>query len=129
MIVLDKYEKQWILLIKGQLKDKYPYTGGTWVETLKPLFTEIYGWNPDEDNNYHDYLRGVFNKLLDIHLKIKDEWSDKNGQLKEVFFASFYKGFSNTEELPIERAICKLCGIIQCTSVINSDGTKRFELY
>lgn len=128
MIKLDKYEKQWILLIKGQLNDKYPYTG-TWTETLKPLFIEIYGWNPDEDNNYHGYLRGVFNKLLDIHMKIKDNWYDENGQLKEIFFASFYKSIFYNEELPIERAISKLCGIIQYTSVVDSDGIKRFDLF
>jgi len=127
MIQLDKYEKQWILLIKGQLQEKYPYKG-KWVETLKSLFTEIYGWNPDENNNYHDYLRGVFNKLLDIQLKIKDNWADDNGQLKEIFFASFYKGIINDDELPIERAIGKLCGLIQCTSVIDNIGNKRFDL-
>lgn len=127
MIQLDKYEKQLILLIKGQLQEKYPYKG-RWVDTLKPLFIEIYGWNPDDDNNYRDYLRGMFNKLLDIQLKIKDNWSDPNGQLKEIFFASFYKGITNDEELPIERAIKHLCGLIQCTTVINSDKTKRFEL-
>ena len=126
MIQLDQYEKQWILLIKGKLQDKYPFKG-RWIDTLKPLFIEIYGWNPDEDNNYHDYLRGIFNKLLDIQLKIKDEWIDPNMQLKEVFFASFYKGITNNEELPIERAIVSLCGLIQCTSVINN-GEKRFEL-
>ena len=127
MIQLDQYEKQWILLIKGQLQEKYPFKG-RWIETLKPLFTEIYGWNPDEDNNYHDYLRGIFNKLLEIQLKIKDSWVDPNGQLKEVFFASFYKGISTDEELPSERAIGKLCELSQCTTVITSDKTQRFEL-
>jgi len=127
MIQLDQYEKQWILLIKGRLQEKYPFKG-RWVETLKPLFTEIYGWNRNDDNNYHDYLRGMFNNLLEILLKIKDNWTDPNGQLKEVFFASFYKGISYDEELPIERAIGKLCGLIQCTTVINSDKTPRFVL-
>jgi len=127
MIELDLYEKQWILLCKGRLKEKYPFKG-TWHETLKPLFTEIYGWNPDEDNNYNDYLRGMFNKLLDILMKIKDQWNDNNAQLKDIFYASFGKGISIDEELPIERAIHSICGLIQCTRVINSDGTKRFEL-
>jgi len=127
MIQLDKYEKQWILLCKGQLKEKYPFKG-QWIEILKPLFTEIYGWNPDEDNNYNDYLGGIFNKLLDILLKIKDEWTDRNAQIREVFDACFYKRIGNDSELPIERAIHRLCGLIQCTAVLNSDGTKRFEL-
>ena len=105
MIQLDQYEKQWILLIKGHLQEKYPYKG-RWVDILKPLFTEIYSWNPDEDNNYHDYLRGIFNKLLDIQLKIKDNWSDSNGQLKEIFFASFYVLIKSFSEASIKIAHC-----------------------
>lgn len=127
MIQLDKYEKQWILLIKGQLQEKYPFTG-EWPENLKPLFIEIYGWNPDENDNYHGYLKVIFDKLLDILLKIKEDWSGTNLQLKEVFYASFNKSISRDNELPIERAISALCGLIQCTSIINLDGTQRFEL-
>ena len=123
MIILNKNEKRWILMCKGQLQAEFAFTGN-WVNALKPLFEEIYGWSPDEDNNYQDYLRGMFNKLLDITLKIKDNWSDENGQLKEVFEATFYKN----NDLPIERAICSLVSIIQRTSVIDSNGNKRFEL-
>ena len=128
MITLDKYEKKWILLCKGHLREKYPFKG-TWHESLKSLFTEIYGWNPDEDNNYHDYLNCIFGKLLDTYLKIKDEWSNENAQLKEIFDAAFYKGISCDEELPIERAIHKICGLIQCNTVVNPDDTKRYELF
>ena len=128
MIELDNNEKRWILLIKGHLKDEYPFNK-TYINTMKKLFFENYGWSPDEDNNYHDYLRCIFNKLLDIHIKISDDKSESNNQLKEIFKASFYKGISNDSELPIERAVAELCGIIQCTSVLNDDGTKRFELF
>lgn len=129
MIELDKNEKRWILLIKGQLdENEYPYKG-KFIDIMKKMFFEIYGWNPDEDNNYHDYLRCIFNKLLDIHIKISDDKSSNNNQIKEIFKASFYKGISNDSELPIERAVEELCGIIQGTSVLNSDGTKRFELF
>lgn len=129
MIELDKNEKRWILLIKGQLdENEYPYKG-KFIDIMKKMFFEIYGWNPDEDNNYHDYLRCIFNRLLDIHNKISDDKSSSNNQLKEIFKASFYKGISNDSELPIERAVEELCGIIQGTSVLNSDGTKRFELF
>jgi hypothetical protein len=127
MIELDKYEKQWVLICKGHLKEQYPYTG-YWHNTLKPLFFDIYGWNPDDDENYQDYLRGVFNKLLDVYMKIKDRWTDENAQLKELFSVTFHKGISCDEELPIERAIHMLCALIQGTLVINPDGTKRFEL-
>jgi hypothetical protein len=128
MIELNQFEKQWILFCKGQLKDKYTYTKGKWVDVLKPLFIDIYGWNPDEDKNYSDYLKCLFNKLLDIYMKIKEEQSSENAQLKELFYSSFYKKFSDVSELPIERTINKLCHLIMFVVVIDSEGNKRFEL-
>jgi len=128
MIELNQFEKQWILFVKGQLKDKYPNTKGQWVDVLKPLFIDIYGWNPDEDKNYSDYLKCLFNKLLDIYMKIKEEQSSENAQLKELFYSSFYKKFSNVSELPIERTINELCHLIRFVAVVDSEGNKRFEL-
>ena len=126
MIELSKTEKQWIRICKGHYKDKYPYKG-EWTESLKPLFVEIYGWNPDEDNNYRDYLNCVFNKLLGILLKIVDDQSGTNLQLRGIFEAAFYKGISRNQDLPIERAIAELCGLIQNNTVV-VDGENRYEL-
>lgn len=128
MIHLDKYEKQWILCIKGHLKEKYPLKGN-FVQCLKPLFKDIYGWDPDEDNNYHDYLRGLFKKLLSIYLKIEDNQSgDPIHYISKIFEASFNKTISNDAELPIERAIIKLCGLIQSTSFLDHCGEPRYDL-
>lgn len=127
MISLDSNEKRWIKLCKGHYKEKYPFTG-KWANNLKPLFTEIYCWNPDEDNNYNDFLNCIFNKLLDIHLKILDDRSGNNNQLRSIFNAAFSKSISRTDELPIERAIAELCGLIQCNTVINENGEHRYEL-
>ena len=126
MITLTKYEKQWIKMCKGHFKDKYPYQD-SWVLTLKPLFVEIYGWDPDEDGNYRDYLNCIFNKLLDIHLKIALDQSGTNLQIRGIFEAAFYKSISRTENLPIERAIAELCGLIQNTLYLK-DGEPRFNL-
>lgn len=126
MILLTRIEKDWIYLCKGHYKDIYPYQG-SWVRTLKPLFVEIYGWNPSEDNNYKDYLNCIFNKLLELYLKIQDDRSGNNVQLRGIFEAAFYKGISRTERRPIERAIAELCGLIQNNTVIE-DGVKRYEL-
>ena len=126
MIILTENEKQWIRFCKGNLVD-YPLKQGGWIENLIPLFTKVYGWNPLEDNNYDDYLRVIFSRLLDLYLKIKESWSDENGQLKDIFYASFYKGFAYNQESPIERAICKLCGLIQCNLVIDN-GVIRYEI-
>lgn len=127
MIALSNNETHLIKFCKGHYRKKYPFTG-TWANILKPLFTEIYGWNPDEDNNYHDYLNCVFNKLLDIHLKIVDDRSGSNNQLRSLFEAAFSKTLSITDELPIERAIAKLCGLIRLSTVIDENGEKRYEL-
>lgn len=127
MIKLENSEKQIILLCKGHLVDKYPYTG-KWVNTLKPLFTEIYGWNSDEGDNYPNYLDVLFNKLLDTHFKIQEDHSSNFRQLREVFDAAFYKSISNDAENPIERAIHTLCGHIVCNRVIDNKGNKRYDL-
>jgi len=119
MIELTKYETQWIKLIKGHDQDKYPLTG-YWHNTLKPLFVEIYGWDPDEDN-YHGYLQCVFGELLEIYLKIQDDQSGSNKQLMDLFNAAFYKGISNDSELPIERTIHILCGLIRFNFVTYKD--------
>lgn len=126
MITLSKTEKDWIKACKGHFKSKYP-SQGEWTETLKPLFTEIYGWNPDADNNYRDYLNCLFNKLLEIHLMIVDDQSGSNLQMRGIFEAAFYKGICRDQALPIERAIAELCGLIQ-NNIVVVDGENRYEL-
>jgi len=126
LIELSKYEKKLILVCKGHLKKEYPWRG-EWHETMKPLFLEIYGWDPDSDKNYEDYLRGLFNKLLDVHMKIKTDYSSENAQLKELFSATFNKGISNDAERPIHRAIHALCALIQGVIVVEN-GQPRFSL-
>lgn len=127
MIQLDNNEKRWIKLCKGHYEKEHPFKG-SWIDNLKPLFIELYGWNPDEDNNYGDYLNCIFNKLLDIYLKIADDQSGNNNQLRGIFNAAFSKSISRTEDLPIERAIAKLCGLIQCNKVTDENHINRYEL-
>lgn len=126
MITLTDSQKKVILFCKGHLTDKYPSLGYS-HKILKPLFAEIFGWNPDEDDNYRDYLQGAFNYLLDLYLKIACDKSGSNHELKELFGATFSKGISYDAELPIERSIDKLCGMIQCNLVVDND-VKRYEL-
>ena len=127
MIQLGKTDKQWIKMCKLHYQDKYPRTG-SWVNNLKPLFTEIYGWNPDEDKNYNDYLNCIFNRLLELYLKIAEDRSGNNRELRLIFDAAFSKSISREEELPIERAIAELCSIIQFNTVISENGEHRYEL-
>ena len=126
-INLNKIEKKIIKFCKGHFKSKYPFTG-EWVISFKPLFIEIYGWDPDEDNNYHDYLNCLFGKLLELHLKIQDDQSGSNAQLKGIFEAAFYKGIVRSNDHPIERAISELCGLIQCNLVQSEKTGVRYIL-
>lgn len=126
MIELTKYEKAWILACKGQLAKQFPFSD-SWVKTLEPMFEKIYAWSPNVNNHYYDYLNGLFNKLLEIQLKISDDGSGSNVQLKGVFSAAFNKSISNDAELPIVRSINELCGVIQCNTVIDN-GKKRYDL-
>ena len=107
MIELNDSDKRFIKLCKGHYEKMYPFTG-KWVDTLKPLFRAIYGWDPDQYGNYRDYLNCVFSKLLEIHFKIQDDKSGTNLQLRSIFEAAFYKGIVREEDLPIERAIAEL---------------------
>lgn len=125
MIYLVSNERKWIKTCKLHYKGKYPFKD-SWVNTLKPLFKEIYAWDPEID--YQSYLNVLFNKLLEIYLKVADDKSGTNLELREIFAAAFYKSVSREDDLPIERAISQLCGLLQTNSVLEEDGTQRYEL-
>jgi len=125
MIELDKYEIKWIKFCKGHYKDQYRTNANNWVKSLKPLFKEIYAYDPDEF--YQDYLNCMFHKLFDIYMKIKLDQSGTNVQLKEIIGAGFHKTISREYELPAERVIAELCGQIQCNTVF-VDGVPRYCL-
>lgn len=125
-IPLDKYEVQWIKLCKGHFDKKYNFEDENRIERLKPLFTEIYGWNPDEDNNYRDFLDCIFKKLFSLYLKIHEETST-DLLITEVVSSSFWQRPSNNHELPIERCIADICFKIAWTP-INDCGVDRFNL-
>jgi hypothetical protein len=125
-IPLGKYEIQWIKLCKGHYDQKYNFEDENRIERLKPLFTEIYGWNPDEDNNYRDFLDCIFKKLFSLYLKIHDETST-DLLITEVVQSSFWQRPSNNHELPIERCIADICFKIAWTPVCDN-GVDRFKL-
>lgn len=122
-IELTKYEVQWIKLIKCHYDDKWPMTGD-WVDNLKPLFREIYGYDPDDHPN--DYKDCIFTKLFDIYLKIQDDQSGNNMELKEIIRASFAKSFRRPYNEPIDRVISELCGQIQCNTVIENKVNRYY---
>ena len=126
MIDLSENEKKLILICKGHYEEQYQGKG--WHNRLKPMCIEMFGWDADEDNNYYDYLSGMFDKLLKLYLKIEyNQSGDSTYYLSEIFNASFSKSISNDYELPIERALNKICGLIGCTIVVK-DGVERFSL-
>ena len=123
-IELNANDVMWIKLFKGYSFDVYPFKE-SWIETIKPLFTKLYGWNPNTDNYY--FLNCMFNRLFDIYIKIEHP-EIMNSSIKILFKCSHYKSISIDNELPIERAIIKLCGLIQGVEILNIDGSKRFNL-
>jgi hypothetical protein len=123
-IELTKYEVQWIKLIKCHYTDKWPMKGN-WVDNLKPLFKEIYAYDPDDYPN--DYRDCMFTKLLDIHLKIQDDESGNNMQIKEIIRASFSESYRRPYPEPIDRVISEICGHIQSNTVIKN-GVNRYYL-
>ena len=123
-IELTESEVRWIKFCKGHYKEKYNTSSKNWIESMKPMFIEKMGWSAEEF--YQDFLDCMFQKLLHIYLKIQDDRSGSNAQLREIFQASFSKG-RREYELPIERVIAELCGQIQCNTVIE-DGVERYSL-
>ena len=124
-IELSKYDVKWIKLMKFHYEDKYPMKGG-WIETMKPMFNEIYAWDADE--HYNDYLDCIFQKLFDLYLKIQLDQSGNNVHLKSIITASFNQSILTGDyKKPIERVICKLCSEITCNTVIEK-GVFRYNI-
>jgi len=123
-IVLTKQEIEWIKLCKGHYRDKYKTNARNWVDTVKPMFNEIYGWDADEHRR--DFLLCMFHKLLDIYLKIQYDQSGSNQHLKTIIGASFERTFTRDYELPIERCIAALCGEIQNNQVIENEVNRYY---
>lgn len=124
-IKLSKQEVEWVKLCKGHYKEKYRTNAKNWIDTLKPMFDEIYGWSSNE--HYDDFLDCMFNKLLDLYLKIQLDQSGSNQRLKEIINAASYKSFTREYDKPIERCIAELCGQIQCNQVVEN-GVHRYKL-
>lgn len=127
MINLSETDREWIKLCKGHLQAKYPFTG-KWANTLKPLFNDIYGWHPDDGDNYYQYLNVMFFKLLEIYQIIADDNTNLKNQMRGLFEDVFYKSVSRQDELPVERGIASLCALIQGNRVLNDAGEERYKL-
>ena len=128
-IELSKYEVTWIKLFKYHYQDEpYGKLTGSWITTMLPIFIKIYGYDPDENNNYNDYLKCMFNKLIEIYFKINDDRSGHNYQLKDIISASFHPSISNDSDKPIERVIHALISHITNTSYLNEYGNPRYLL-
>lgn len=124
MIELSEIEKVFIFAIKGHLK-KY-LEGGTYEKELEPLFSHFY--SRLTYHTYEEYRSHLFSILFDLYLKIQDDRSGSNMQIRKLMYATFSKSFSHNQETPIERAIDSVCNLIRFTSVVSENETWRFEL-
>jgi hypothetical protein len=125
MIQLTNAESKAIKLIKGHYQGVYPYRG-SWHVTFKPLFYELYGWSPNQFKG--DYIYCLFNLLFDTYMKIADDRSGTNNEIRRILQASFHKSISRPQRRPIERALSQLCGLIQNNAVLDDNKNKRYEI-
>jgi hypothetical protein len=132
-IKLTKYDKMWIKLCKNHYTEKYNISASNWIDSLKPMFEEIYGYNPDE--HLGSFRKCIFNKLFKIASKVDNRLNANNDNLDfksdillHLFYSTFTKSIVRDYELPIERGIAELCGHLQGVRVLNKDGSKRFNL-
>lgn len=123
MIKLSKTQIAFLLAIKGRT---IKINARNWAGSLKPLFTDCYGWSAEDFPR--DYHWALFNFLFDLYMEVRDSEGYKHSQIKDIFKAAFDKSISRDQELPIERAIAELCGLIQCVTVKNPNGTFRIDL-
>ena len=126
MIQLTESDKVMILICKMNLQEKYPIKDSI-PEKFIPYWIEYYAWDPMTDNNYEDYLNGLFFRMYEVYKKIKDDQSGTDLEMRNLFSALMYKGISNDSEKPILRGINHLHGLIQFTQVV-TDDVKRFSL-
>ena len=127
MIELTPQEVKWIKLCKNHYNKDIPKgQKETKLKRLAWMYELVYGWSPTE--HYNDFLNCMFNKLLDIWIKIEYDQSGNNNQLRAVFYSAFNKGWDTDPELPIERAINALYSEIAFTTVVEN-GSIRFNLY
>lgn len=127
MINLEPDDVRWIKLIKNHYEEKYPVCSSSWIRTLQPMFDDVYTYKSSE--YYSEFLECMFNKLLDIYMKIQCDGSGCHNELKTIFKSSFDEsGWRRSYKLPIERAIAELCGQIQCNRYRDDDGNKRYDL-
>lgn len=124
MIKLTEAEVKLIKMCKLHYKHKYPLKGN-WSITLRPLFKEIYGWSAKDFPD--DYRYTLFNKLFDTYLKIQDDGSGSNQELKGLFTTAFNRDIRRDYRRSIDRVINELCGLIQCNVVIEN-GNPRYNL-
>lgn len=131
-IKLTKYDKMWIKLMKNHYvgDPKYHVNASSWIETLKPMFREIYAYEPDD--HMSSFRRCMAMRLFKLWYKIdprmhQDNMDWKCDILYDVASKGFYRTISRDYEEPIDRFIAELCGQIQCVTVLE-DGVKRFDL-
>jgi len=127
MIELTEAEKKVIKFCKGHFRHHFKTNDK--IANFSYIFKEIYGWSIDDDSkNRNSYLKGFFNLLLDIYLKIKEPEQGNFG-IKKLFEDIFDNKFSVFNDLTeIEKGIYSLISLISLTTVVDRNKNSRFIL-
>jgi hypothetical protein len=123
-IELSDFEKILIKFCKGHYRDMFEERGR--IYGLKLIYKEFYALDAEE--HPLSFRECMFNKLLDIWLKVIEDNSGSNVWLKRLFYNSFNKSFPNNNDLPVERTILELCSQISNTKLITDDRIQRYTL-
>ena len=133
LIKLTKTDKMWIKLMKNHYVDneKYHVNASSWIDTLKPMFEEIYGYDPDK--HIKDFRYCMSRRLFKLWYKIDPRMHQDNIDFKcdilmQVHAVSFRRSIVRDYEEPVDRFIAELCGQIQCIQVIRRDGQRIIDL-
>ena len=129
-IELTKSEDRLVRLCKG----RHPYKRSSTVLELifKHYRTHYNTFGGTDEQVYKTAMSVMFSNLLNVYMLIREGKGYKYNDLETIFFASFGKSYARPQELPIERAIAQLYGLIQSTKVRDKIGSRyywRFNYY
>ena len=129
-IELTKSEARLVRLCKG----RHPYKRSSTILELMFKYYKTYynAFESTDEQVYKTAMSVMFSNLLNVYMLIREGKGYKYNDLETIFSASFGKSYFRTQELPIERAIAQLYGLIQSTKVRDKIGSRyywRFNYY
>ena len=113
LIKLSDCETEVIKTIKHHYPERLKRKGG-WFQKLSPVYEEFYGYEFKDD----EAKCVMFSHLLNIWIKIKEDHSGDERQLKGILSAAMFKSIVRPQKRGIDRAMYEIIGLIQANKVL-----------